>query len=624
MDFRSTPLRFRIVLGFFGLLSVFLVARFAYVMLLNSQVAISSQIAMPAVERGPILDRNGKILAIQTRLNSVSAWIPNVTRPEETARLLGSALGIEEAKLLDKLKSSSGFVFIKRKISPTENSRVQALIDEGKLDGISLQPEFARNYPNKSLASHLIGYVGTDNIGLDGLEYTFNQELSPPVVGEDVDMVYGNQVFLTIDLSIQYALEKIGDETLKKSKADSIMIIAMEAKTGDILGYASLPNYDPNIVSTLNAKTMKNKPISLMYEPGSVFKVFSIASMLDRGRIGPKDLFLCQGHYETKYGDGKTITIGCLGTHGYVSPETILKYSCNAGAAYASERIPADEFHDMLRLFGFGAPTGIPLNGEEAGFLRAPRDWSIRSKPTIAIGQEISVTALQIMKAATAFANDGTILEPHVVKRIVAPDGTPIHTYARVPVKQVISAQTARNILNYMESVTGEGGTATRAVIPGLRVSAKTGTSQTADPKTGKYSDTAYVASCLALFPTEDPQIILYVVIESPMGDSYYGGRVAAPVVKEVGDFLAPYLGIPRTGEKVVTHSGKVKVTRTDAPEVKDVIPDFTGVPKRSLLPLLGRKDLKISIQGSGWVYRQNPPPGTPFVQGMSLVLELR
>ena len=274
MDFQSSPLRFRLVLGFFGILSVLIIVKYAIIMLFSSEVSISSQIAMPAVERGPILDRNGKILAIQTRLNSVSAWIPNVSNPEETARLLGTILGLEESKLLEKVKSSSGFVFIKRKISPTENSKIQALITEGKLDGISLQPEFARNYPNKSLGSHLIGYVGTDNIGLDGLEYTFNQELSPPVVGEDVEMIYGNQIFLTIDLSIQYALEKIGEDVLKKNKADSIMILAMEAKTGDVLGYAALPNYDPNLVSTLNSKTMKNKPISLMYEPGSAFKVF--------------------------------------------------------------------------------------------------------------------------------------------------------------------------------------------------------------------------------------------------------------------------------------------------------------------------------------------------------------
>jgi cell division protein FtsI (penicillin-binding protein 3) len=266
-------------------------------MLATSGVSIGSQITMPSVERGPILDRNGRILAIQTQLNSVSAWIPNLTSPETAAALLADALGLAKDKIFEKLKTNSGFVFIKRKISPTESEKVAKLISEGKLEGISMQPEFGRNYPGKSLASHLVGYVGTDNIGLDGLEYTFNQELSPPIVGENVDMIYGNQVFLSIDISVQYAIEKIAEDTLKTSKADSIMIMVMEAKTGDILGYASLPNYDPNSFSTLTPATMRNKPITLLYEPGSVFKVFSMATLLEMGQLTPEDRFFCNGHY---------------------------------------------------------------------------------------------------------------------------------------------------------------------------------------------------------------------------------------------------------------------------------------------------------------------------------------
>jgi cell division protein FtsI (penicillin-binding protein 3) len=278
----------------------------------------------------------------------------------------------------------------------------------------------------------------------------------------------------------------------------------------------------------------------------------------------------------------------------------------------------------MLRLFGFGTATGIPLNGEERGVLRPTREWSPRSRPTIAIGQEISVTALQIMKAATAFANEGVLLEPHIVKKIVSPDGKLVKEYGREPVRQILSPGTARNILNYMESVTREKGTATRATIEGIRVSAKTGTSQMVDPRTGKYSSTAFVASCLALFPTEDPEVIVYVVIESPQGDSYYGGRVAAPVVREVGEFLAPYLRIPRTGQKEIQLPGRITLPRVSLPEIGNVLPDFTGLPKRALVPLLGRDDMKVVIQGSGWVYRQSPPPGTPLTKDLTVVLELR
>ncbi|MDR1932510.1 MAG: PASTA domain-containing protein [Spirochaetales bacterium] len=615
-------MRFKIILAVLAIFSGVILVRYAMIMLSGGEIGILTQIAMPAVERGPILDRNGKILAIQTKLDSVTAWIPYVTNPPETARLLAEALDMNEQRLLERFQANQGFLYIKRKISPTERTRVQHHITEGKLEGISLEPEFGRNYPGRTLASHLIGYVGIDNIGLDGLEYTFNQELSPPVVGGDMDLVLGNQVFLSVDLSIQYALENIAAETLKSNNANSIMILVMEAQTGEMLGYASLPNYDPNIISGLTPDIIKNKPISLLYEPGSVFKVFSLATALELGGISPDSTFYCDGYYETTGNDGRKIRINCLGRHGTVSIEEILNLSCNAGAAYASDTVGAEEFHYMLRHFGFGEQTSIPLNGEEEGMLREPRFWSARSKPTIAIGQEISVTAMQIMKAATALANEGIILEPHIVKKIVSPDGKLVKEYTREPVKQLLSPATARTILNYMASAT-ETGTGRKAALEGIRISTKTGTAQTIDPETGKYSETAFVASCLALFPTEDPQIIAYVVIESPRGE-YYGGRIAAPVVNEVANFIVPYLGISRAGERVVEHSGRITIPQISLPEMKSRVPDFAGYSKRSLLPLLKRQDVRVLINGSGWVWRQDPPPGAAVKEGMTLTLELR
>lgn len=616
--------RFRIVVIALSGVSLIILLQFGFIMLGGDGIGIDSQISLPPVERGPILDRKGRILAIQTKLNSVSAWVPNVTQPEETSKILGEILNIPEEQILEKFKNNTGFVFIKRKISPTENSRILAQLTEGRLEGISLVPEFGRNYPAKTIASHVIGYVGIDNIGLDGLEYTFNQELSPPVIGNTQEMVYGNQIFLTIDLPLQQVVEKIAEDTYTEQKASSVMIIVAEAKTGDILAYTSLPNYDPNKLSSLNPSTMKNKPISLLYEPGSVFKVFSMASLLELGSIQEEDTFFCNGYYEKQTSDGKTIRINCLGKHGSVTVQEILKYSCNAGAAYASDRANSESFYRMLKLFGFGELTGIPLNGEETGMLRPPRTWSVRSKPTIAIGQEIAVTAMQIVKAATALANDGVLLQPHIVKKILTPDGKLIKEYPREPIHQVISPHAARQILQYMASVTETGGTATRAQIPGVRVSAKTGTAQMIDPQTGKYSDTAFIASCLALFPTDSPQVIVYVVVESPRGDSYFGGRIAAPLIQKVGEFLVPYLGIPREGEQVYSHPGTLTVPKVTLPSLKDTVPDFTGLPKKALLPLLNRKDVKVILNGSGWVYQQTPPPGTPVKPGMEIVLELR
>lgn len=616
--------RFQIVVISLGVFSLIIFLQFGYIMLGGDGIGIDSQITLPPVERGPILDRNGRILAIQTKLNSVSAWIPHVTQPEETSKILGEILGIPEEQILEKFHNSTGFVFIKRKISPTENSKVLAQLSDGKLEGISLVPEFGRNYPAKSLASHVIGYVGVDNIGLDGLEYTFNQELTPPVIGSSQEMVYGNQLFLTIDLPLQQVVEKIAEDTYQEQKASSVMIIVASAKTGDILAYTSLPNYDPNNLSSLNPSTMKNKPISLLYEPGSVFKVFSMASLLELGVVQEEDTFFCNGYYEKQAPDGKLVRINCLGRHGNVNVRDILKHSCNAGAAYASDRASSESFYRMLKLFGFGEATGIPLNGEETGTLRPPRTWSIRSKPTISIGQEVAVTAIQMVKAATALANEGMLLQPHIVKKILTPDGKLIKEYPREPIHQVISPHTAHQILEYMVSVTEPGGTATRAQIPGIRVSAKTGTAQMIDPQTGKYSDTAFIASCLALFPTESPQVIVYVVVESPKGDSYFGGRIAAPLIQKVGEFLVPYLGIPREGEQVYSHPGTLTVPRITLPPLDNAVPDFTGLPKKTLLPLLSRKDVKVILNGSGWVYKQTPPPGTPVKPGMEIVLELR
>ncbi|MFQ3619407.1 MAG: penicillin-binding transpeptidase domain-containing protein [Spirochaetales bacterium] len=616
--------RLKIVIISLITFSLVLLGRFTYLMLGSEYIGVQSQITLPPVERGPILDRNGRLLAIQTKLNSVTAWTPRVTQVEETSQILSEILNIPYPQIQEKIKNNSGFVFIKRKISPTENSRVLAQLAEGRLEGISLVPEFGRNYPGKSIASHVIGYVGIDNIGLDGLEYTFNQELSPPVIGSSQDMVYGNQLFLTIDLAIQQEVERIAEETFQEHRATSVMILVAEATTGDILAYASLPNYDANNLSTLSPETMKNKPISLLYEPGSVFKVFSMAALLELGVVKEENTFYCSGFYERQLPDGRTIRINCLGNHGAVNIKDILKYSCNAGAAYASDLASSDSFYRMLKLFGFGEPSGLPLNGEESGTLRPPRNWSARSKPTIAIGQEVAVTAVQVVKAATPLANDGILLQPHIVKKILSPTGRIVKEYPREPLAQVLSPQTARKILDYMETVTLPGGTATRARIPGVRVSAKTGTAQIIDPKTGTYSQTSFIASCLALFPTDAPKIILYAVVESPRGDSYFGGRIAAPLVQKVGEFLVPYLGIQREGEKVYTHPGTMVVPQISLPRINDTIPDFTGLPKKALLPLLSRKDLKVIISGSGWVYKQTPPPGTPFRPGMELILELK
>ncbi len=453
-----------------------------------------------------------------------------------------------------------------------------------------------------------------------------NDELSPerePSAGSADGNIYGNQVFLTIDIAVQNRMESVADRIVREQQADSVMLLAVDSTSGEILGYVSRPTFDPNTFYRYRPEDRKNRPISFLYEPGSVFKVFTLASMLQAGSITAQDTFTCNGYYELTVNDNQTIRIGDLGVHGEVDLENILKFSCNAGAAYASERIPESAFYTLLRQFGFGETTGIELNGEELGLFRRPDQWSVRSKPTIAMGQEISVTALQIVTAATAIANGGVLLKPRIVRKVVSPDGAEIRSFRPEPVRRVISQAVADEILHFMEAPTEPGGTARRARVEGLRIAAKTGTGEVYDPVTGGYSSNKFIASSLAIFPVERPRIILYVVIEHPQGDSYFGGRIAAPVIAELAEYLSGYLGIPREGDIVIPHSGRIEVREPKLPPLTETVPDYHGLAKRTLLPLLGRQDLSAHIVGDGWVVRQDPPPGTPFRPGMQLTLEL-
>ncbi len=619
--------RLVIFLGFLGLVVLLLVARLAQLMLLRPGPAERGGITLPAVERGPILDRNGRVLAITTRLYSVTAWLPEVSDREGSAALLAEALELDPQETARRFREASGFLFVKRKITPTQSERIRALQAEGQLAGIDLAPEFGRNYPNQSLASHVLGYVGLDNVGLDGVEYSFNEELSPPLVSRadsGQEEVFGNQVFLTLDIDIQHMAERRAREALETTQADSVLVLVMEAGSGDLLAYAAVPDFDPNEFNRFKRSDLRNLPLAQAYEPGSVFKIFSIASFLQLGGISPQDTFTCTGLYEKRLPDGDTIRIRDLAAHGRVNAGLILKYSCNVGAAYASERVRREDFYRLLQSFGFGRPTGLPLPGESAGILAAPARWSLRTQATIAFGQEISVSAVQMLQAATAIANGGLLLAPRIVSKILSPSGELVKEFGRQPVREVVSPQVAREVLEMMESATDEnGGTARRGRVEGMRISAKTGTAQVRDPATGTYSDSNFVASYLGIFPTEEPRAIVYVVLHNPKGPSPYGSQIAAPVFRGVAEDLIGYLGIRRRGDVVLEQPGSLRVAVPPPLVLGQAMPDLRGTPKRLLLPLLAIPGLEVRISGEGFVVEQDPPPGTPLQNGASIRLRL-
>jgi cell division protein FtsI (penicillin-binding protein 3) len=617
--------RFAIYILFTAVFILLLVWKFFDVMILNPVRTGPGTISPPLVERGPILDRNGKILAVQTRLHSVTAWMPHVYEPAQTASLLSDILGIDSTDTLERMVESRGFLYIKRKISPSESSAVQQLIDEGRLPGIGLDPEFGRNYPEKNLASHVIGFVGTDNIGLEGIELTYDNVLSPPPgpaaqTGES----YGNQLFLTLDVNVQFFAEALAKKAWDEYRPDNVMIMVMDAQNGDFLAWTALPSYDPNNFSRASDLKKQNRPVTAAYEPGSVFKVFSIASFMELGGITPSSAFYCDGSYEKTFPlSGETIVISDLAAHGTVHAREILKYSCNSGAAYASETVSKEDFYKQLTSFGFGSPVHLPFPGESSGILRKPGTWSGRTKPTIAIGQEIAVSAVQIMAGATSFTNDGMVLEPHIVKKILTPEGRTLERFDRTPIRQVLQPEIAEAVLLMMESASESGGTGRRAAIEEMRMSIKTGTGEKIDPETGRYSLAAVTASALAIFPTNDPKFIIYIVIEHPRGEEYFGGRIAAPIVKELGEELIRYYGLPDPEDQVIQHDGTIRVGTLPEITLEERMPDLTGYPKRDLLPLLEDPRFSVQIDGSGWVSEQDPPPGSALKEGAAIRLFL-
>lgn len=600
-------------------LAAVLTVRYGSIMLPGNPAATASSAAR--IERGPILDRRGRVLAIETRLDTVTGWKPEIRDISGTARILADILDRDPREIGEILASTEGFVTVQRTITPSQSRRIEAQQRLGNLAGIRLQPDVGRSYPEREAAAAVIGYVGVDNTGLSGVEYMFSPYLAPASGGDSSNPVLmGNQVFLTLDLAIQGASDDLGRRLLGLHQADSVMILVMDARTGGILSMSTTPSFDLNNFRGYPSEERRNQSISRIFEPGSVFKIFSVAAFLELGGITVQDRFDTSRGYTAERGN---FTITDLANYGVIGPEQIIKFSSNVGAAFASESVEPGAFYAMLTSFGFGNVTGIDLNGEERGILARPEFWSARSRPTIAIGQEIGVTAIQMVTAATALANEGFVLRPQIVDRIVAPSGEVIQRFGREPVRQVLSSSTARTMLELMRSSTDPDGTARRISVEGVPVAAKTGTAEVYDTARRQYSDTHFIASTMALFPAFDPELIVYVAIDYPRGESFLGGRIAAPAVDELIEFLVPYWNIPRETDTVIEHPGRIVVRRRETPSLDDTVPDFAGVPMRSLIPLLAMEEIDLRIQGSGYVVSQDPPPGTPVTPGMTIRLEL-
>jgi len=398
-------------------------------------------------------------------------------------------------------------------------------------------------------------------------------------------------------------------------------MIAADSRTGEILAYISEPSANLNAFGQSTESERDDRPALYAYEPGSVFKIFSIASLIDLGLVRDRDSFLCDGAYTFTTSRGEKINIKCLEHHGWVTPREVIKFSCNDGTAQMAERASAEDFESKLRAFGFGSKTGIELPGETTGIFSPREKWSLRSKPTIAIGQEISVSALQMVEAATALANKGTSLKLTILSKLYTRDGIPVYEHSPEQQANVISPKTAELMLDYMQT-TAESGTGMKAAVGDVPMAVKTGTAQMLNSQKNGYSTSDFISSCIGIFPSNDPRIILYIAIVKPVGETL-GGRIAAPVISRAANAIIDYLGMGRASATSVTHTGLIPVPKNEPVELGEVMPDLTGISKRMLTNLLERQDINVRIEGDGYVTSQEPPAGTPIEKGIRIELHL-
>ena len=606
--------------SFAGILIIAILA--AYLRLALQPVAPKAQ-NVPEIERGSIVDRSGFPLAVQTNFYRIGVSTKDIKNTQLFSKNMAAVLGLSEEELFAKIDNRRDYVILKKKATQAEYEDISIKTKECGYNYVNYEKLPGRVYPNGALASQLIGYMGDEGFGLAGIEFSQQGILSPEIDKSLETPEQGKNIYLSIDANLQYKLEQIAYKTMENTQAESMMLLAADSKTGEILTYISLPAANLNEYGSAPSAEKVNKPANDAYEPGSVFKIFTLGIVFDEGKINPNDSFLCDGVYEYKIPGGETIKIKCLENHGWLTPREGLKYSCNDVLGQISDRINEDTFIGRIRQLGFGQRTGIELSGETTGVVKDPdsKTWSARSKPTIAIGQEISVSALQMVQAATAIANGGIPVKLSVIHKITDKEGSVLYEHQPEYKDRVFKETTAEYVLSCMET-TATTGTGARANIGDVPIGVKTGTAQMADKVNGGYSETDFLSSCLAIFPVDEPEIVLYIVVEKAKGETY-GGRIVAPVIAEAADTIIDYMGMSRGKASSVEHNGVITIPTTQSITLGELTPDFTGFSKKDLLPLMEQSKGKRNINGSGWVTSQNPEPGTPLTENMIIELYL-
>lgn len=517
------------------------------------ELARKEHIASYAIDgkRGVIYDRNLKRLAVNVESKSLFAIPYKIEEPEETARLLSSSLGLPYQEIEKQLIKERYFVWIARKLSHEKYEELKSL----ELDGLDFVTENKRYYPKDALAAHIIGFVGIDNQGLEGLELFFDNELKsqPGLVVMERDASgakiplsieriqpskNGTSIALTIDEVVQYITEEALNKAFLEYRPKSAVAIVVIPKTGEILSIAVKPSFNINKYQDASEDCRRNRAITDNFEPGSTFKVFTIATALENGYARLSDHFNCKGWINYQ-----GTVIRDIDPHGYQDLTDIVKNSCNVGVIEVGTRIDKNIFAQSLQNFGFGEKTEIDLLGESPGLFRPVSQWSKISNASLSIGQEISVTPLQLVMGVAALANDGVLMKPQIVSRVLDEEDNIIKQYSPMVVRQVISSNTARTMSRIMQEVVDDG-TGTRAKLKHYSAAGKTGTSQKFDFNLGRYSNEKFTSWFAGFAPADNAEIAIVVMLDEPKG-SYYGGTVAAPVFQEIASKVLPYLSVP-------------------------------------------------------------------------------
>ncbi|MCY8232706.1 stage V sporulation protein D [Priestia endophytica] len=579
-------------------------------------------------KRGEIQDRNGVELATNKSAPSVLIVPRQIEDPVETAEKLAAVLNMSKEKAYKHVTKKAASERINpegRKISHEKAKEIRAL----GLKGVYIAEDSIRYYPFGSYLSHVLGFAGIDNQGLTGLEAYYDKQLSgekgavefysdakgkrmPNIADDYTAPVDGLNLKLTIDTKVQTILERELDLADSKYNPDGMIAIAMNPKNGEILGMSSRPDFDPTNFKNVPADVYnRNLPVWSAYEPGSTFKIITLAAALEEKKVDlAKDTFVDDGSIEV---GGSTLHCWKRGGHGEQTFLEVVQNSCNPGFVELGERLGKEKLFDYIKDFGFGQKTGIDLQGESKGILFNLDRVGPVEQATTAFGQGVSVTPIQQVAAVSAAVNGGTLYTPHIAKEWTDPvTGKVVKKQAPEAKRKVISEKTSEQIRYALESVVAKG-SGKGAYVEGYRVGGKTGTAQKV--KDGKYLENNHIVSFIGVAPADDPELVVYVAVDNPKGTVQFGGVVAAPIVGNIMEDSLRAMGVKPRKDQI-----EKELTWLETPMIET--PDLVGLDKKDLREQL--VDLKIDASGNGdVVVKQSPKAGTKLKAGSTVRIYL-